>query len=68
MTRLENLRRHLRAARLALVSDELYREAIAQIGDEDYERESDAISRINRWAIDAANDELPKPRKRRRTQ
>ena len=66
MDKIENLRRHLRAARAALVSDAAYQEAIAQLADEDYEREADAISRLNRWACDAANNELPKPRKRRR--
>jgi hypothetical protein len=40
-------------------------EALAQLDDAAYERRDEAHSRIVRWACDAANGELPKPRKRR---
>ena len=47
MTNRESLRAHLRAARKALVSDEAYEEAVAQLGDEQHERVAESMSRIS---------------------
>jgi hypothetical protein len=48
----DNLRRALKRARLALISDEAYRAAVEAEEDREYQHWSDAQARIGRWAID----------------